>query len=103
MATDAESESVENPAVVDFAEVEVGEPLELREVSETKRRGDTTRLWIAVILGVTFLLTVSWALYVATFKGTAWVNAKEALQILLPVESSLLGSAVVFYFTGKQN
>jgi len=69
---------------------------------EVQRRRETARVWIAGILGVAFLLTVGWVLATATFgEGTAWANTKEALQILLPVESSLLGAAVVFYFTGS--
>jgi len=71
-------------------------------IQEGQRHLATARLWIAAILSLAFLATALWVLATATFgAGTAWANTKEALQILLPVESSLLGSAVVFYFTGS--
>ena len=70
-------------------------------VHELDAKRDVARLWIAGTLAATFLLTAGWVLGTATFgEAAAWANTKEALQILLPVESSLLGSAVVFYFTG---
>jgi len=71
-------------------------------IQKVRRRRETARIWITVILGIVFAITTFWALGTATF-GTelAWTNTKEALQILLPVESSLLGAAVVFYFTGN--
>lgn len=32
----------------------------------------------------------------------AWVNTKELLQVLLPAETALLGSAVGFYFGSRR-
>jgi len=65
-------------------------------------RRETARAWLAGTLVAVFLLTAGWVLAIAVFGNDAeWKNTKEALQILLPVESSLLGSAVVFYFTGN--
>jgi len=71
-------------------------------IHEIQRRRELARGLIGIILGIAFLATAFWVLATATFaEGTAWANTKEALQILLPVESSLLGAAVVFYFTGN--
>ena len=92
-----EVEAPDSPEIIDASVLPDVQPIQERD-----RRRETARIWIAVILGVVFLVTAFWVLATATFgEGTAWANTKEALQILLPVESSLLGSAVVFYFTGS--
>jgi len=45
--------------------------------------------------------TVVWAFrYVDD--DAAWVNTKELLQVLLPAETALLGSAVGFYFGSRR-
>ena len=64
-----------------------------------ERRREYARQFIAVGLVVIFAMTIMWVLYAAFAGGDgAWKNTKEALQILLPVEASLLGSAVSLYF-----
>ena len=68
---------------------------------DARRRRDMARVWIAAILGATFLITLIWTLAVVTFKPAAWAIMKEALLIVLPVESSLLGAAVAYYFAGS--
>ena len=109
-----EEETLEVPEVLSTSPVQIlGEQRETLDVPEVlttlpveeiQRRREIARGWIAGILGVTFLATTIWVLFTATFFGeAAWANTLNALQILLPVESSLLGSAVVFYFTGPQN
>ena len=72
------------------------QPFTLRD---RERRREFARYYIAVILLLVFAITVVWVLYAAFYGSeTAWENTKEALQVLLPVEASLLGSAVSFYF-----
>lgn len=66
---------------------------------ERERRREFARQYIALILLLIFALTAIWVLITALIGSElAWTNTKEALQILLPVEASLLGSAVSFYF-----
>ncbi len=66
---------------------------------ERERRREFARQYIAIILLLIFAATVVWVLVTALIGSeSAWTNTKEALQILLPVEASLLGSAVSFYF-----
>ena len=66
---------------------------------ERERIREFARHYLALILLALFAVTVGWVLYVAQF-GTdeSWTGVKEALLILLPVEASLLGSALSFYF-----
>jgi hypothetical protein len=45
---------------------------------------------------IILLVTIIWAFIDAS--GSHWGNAKELLQLLLPAETALLGSAVGFYF-----
>jgi len=60
--------------------------------------------WVlAVFLLVTFLVTVIFALIAARDK-TQWENTRNALNILLPVETGFLGSVMGYYFGfGKQS
>ena len=72
------------------------QPFTLRE---RERRREFARQDIALILLLIFAVTAVWVLITALIGSElAWANTKEALQILLPVEASLLGSAVTFYF-----
>ncbi len=61
---------------------------------------DAMRGWLAIGFAAIFGLTVAWGCYSAT--GAHWTNAKELLQLLLPAETALLGSAVGFYFGAKK-
>lgn len=74
---------------------------QVEEIVRAHRVREWTRVWLALVLLVLFSITLSVVLAVASL-GTErqWSQLKDALQIILPVETSLLGSAVVFYFTG---
>ena len=48
-----------------------------------------------------FALTIIAALYVVIWHGTSWSQTKELLELLLPAETALIGSAVGFYFGSK--
>ena len=50
-----------------------------------------------------FALTVVASLYVVIWRGSDWTNEKDLLQLLLPAETALLGSAVGFYFGSQVN
>jgi hypothetical protein len=66
------------------------------------------RLWVqelvrasyALILVVIFGITV-WAAFIGA-NSANWPNFKELLQVLLPAETALLGSAAGFYFGSRQ-
>jgi membrane protein YqaA with SNARE-associated domain len=48
-----------------------------------------------------FAATILAATSVLLFVPDAWAQEKELLQLLLPAETALLGSAVGFYFGAK--
>ncbi len=50
-----------------------------------------------------FALTIIASLYVVIWRGSDWTNEKDLLQLLLPAETALLGSAVGFYFGSQVN
>jgi membrane protein YqaA with SNARE-associated domain len=59
------------------------------------------RYGLAVILLLIFAGTIYFSFQAAASTSTAtWENTKELLQIVLPIETGLLGS-VVGYFFGK--
>jgi hypothetical protein len=62
---------------------------------------ELVRASLAIAFFILLALTVVWALWLAN--GPNWPNAKEALQILLPAETGLLGSATGFYFATRRN
>ncbi|MEO8971131.1 MAG: hypothetical protein ABI406_05955 [Ktedonobacteraceae bacterium] len=53
-------------------------------------------------LGI-FALTVVASLYVVIWRGSDWTNERDLLQLLLPAETALPGSAVGFYFGSQAN
>jgi hypothetical protein len=59
---------------------------------------ELVRSGLALILAVLLGLTIIWGFLAAGEGGTGWENTKELLQLLLPAETGLLGSAVGFYF-----
>jgi hypothetical protein len=63
-------------------------------------RQELTRGLLAGFAALLFLVTLIGALWLAS--GPHWENAKELLQIFLPVEGTLLGGAGTFYFAGRK-
>jgi hypothetical protein len=61
---------------------------------------ELVRAGLAVAFFLLLAVTVIWALVLVG--GIGWTNAKEALQILLPAETGLLGSAAGFYFGSRR-
>ena len=61
---------------------------------------ELVRAGLAIAFFMLLALTIIWALVLAG--GAGWANAKEALQILLPAETGLLGSAAGFYFGSRR-
>jgi hypothetical protein len=69
-------------------------PLPPETVTERK---ELTRLIIVVALFLVFGFTVGGAFWGAT--TSHWENVKTLLDLLLPAETALLGTAVAFYMT----
>jgi hypothetical protein len=46
-----------------------------------------------------FAVTVGFAAYVAFKGGDGWKNLQVLLDLVFPVETALLGTAVAFYYT----
>lgn len=63
----------------------------------TRRRGEVARLLIIVLLFAAFGITLVWAFIGAN--GPHWNNVKDLLDLLLPAETALIGTAVAFYMT----
>src|SRR6266496_3196825 len=66
-----------------------------RQRSFDRVRGTTTYISVGI-----FALTVLLA-FIAIFFSSSWANAKELLQLIIPAETALIGSAVGFYFGSK--
>jgi hypothetical protein len=60
--------------------------------------------WVRSITTIGFVsvfgLTVIFS-FLVIFFGANWVSAKELIQLLLPAETALLGSALGFYFGSR--
>ena len=97
MSTESDNEFTEDLGeVIEQPEVRSGQPYELLA---RDRRRDVVRLLIVGVLLASFAFTIGFVLFGAYFGTTEnWNNIKEAIQIILPVEASLLGSALSFYF-----
>ena len=92
-----------SPEIIDESIGESLDPAPVIRDRDVARQRESYRGWVAISLGIIFFITIIWTLTNATLGNeVVWANTKEALQVLLPVEASLLGSAVVFYFTSER-
>lgn len=82
---------------------EVPSNLQSAMEAEVQRRREFARVWITVALVAILGLTVVWVLVNAARGSDIWTNTKDALQIILPVEAALLGSAISFYFASNRD
>ncbi len=62
---------------------------------------ERVRWVLASILAGMFLLTVA-AAFAGAVWANHWANVKEWLQVVLPAETAILGSAIGFYFGAQQ-
>lgn len=72
---------------------------ELREYRGQLIVQEVVRALVTFALAVLLIVTVVFAFL--NVNGPGWANVKELLQILLPVESGLLGGALGFYFGSR--
>lgn len=63
---------------------------------------ELVRAGLAIAFFLLLAATIIWAL-TQVESPTAWTNAKEALQILLPVETALVGASTAFYYRSRQD
>ena len=63
-------------------------------------QGEVVRLLIVVLLFAAFITTLVWAFVSAN--GSHWANVKDLLDLLLPAETALLGTAIAFYMTDRR-
>jgi len=70
--------------------------LGLRERARIFRR-EVVRLFIVLLLFLAFILTIVWAFISAS--SAYWTNVKDLLDLILPAETALLGTAIAFYMT----
>ncbi len=98
------------PPPLEPAELEIGEitpapspVIEQETVSSRafefriKAAREVARGFLAFILAVIFGLTVYWAF--RNVGTTRWNDTKQLLDVLIPAESALLGTAVAFFFS----
>ncbi|MHB8466082.1 MAG: hypothetical protein ACYDH6_07515 [Acidimicrobiales bacterium] len=78
----------------------VGTPLERIELTDKGRRfvtDELVRASLALIFAAIFVLTIGVSAF-SLDDSKAWPNTKEWLQVLLPAETALIGSATGFSF-----
>lgn len=63
-------------------------------------RQESTRTVLAIAAAAIFLVTLVGAFVLAD--GPNWANAKDLLDLFVPIEATILGAAVGFYFGTKQ-
>ena len=63
---------------------------------------ELVRASLAIAFFLLLALTVVWSLF-QVGNAAAWTNAKEALQILLPVETALVGASTAFYYRARRD
>ena len=81
--------------------IKVAEPREAPTRAERLGQREWTRSSLAFAFVIIFALII---VFVGSKVGTRdWAETKELLQILLPAETALLGSALGFYFGAKSN
>lgn len=66
-------------------------------------RQDKTRTRLSYGLIIIFATTVLGAGFAAILGEDSWENIKEFLQLILPVETALLGGIAGFYFSTQQS
>jgi hypothetical protein len=57
------------------------------------------RLLIVILLFTIFGGTIGSAIYAIFLNSGVWANYKDLLDLILPVETALIGTAVAFYMT----
>jgi hypothetical protein len=81
---------------------EVGAPdIEVREAVRRAWWQELIRSYLALLFTLLLFATVGYACWAATTNH--WANAKELLDIALPAETALLGSATGFYFGSRRD
>ena len=87
------------PAASPELDVPDPHPPETKPVSVTQRQEDT-RAWLTIMAAGIFVGTLIIAFFFA--RTSYWPNAKDLLQMVLPIEITLLGAAGGFYFAAKK-
>jgi hypothetical protein len=88
-----------HPLNVESFRLVTEKPVERRLRYETAGR-ELVRTVLALAAFVLVALTVWWAFRAS--QGDRWESAKEWLQVVLPAETGILGSALGFYFGSRQ-
>ena len=79
---------------------DVGEPPWEESPAERRAwRQELVRSELALLFTLIFIGTVAYACWAATTRH--WPAAKELVEILLPAETALIGSATGFYFGSR--
>lgn len=98
---DGETEDIKEGTEIE--ELDLAPAIEVRSTAGTTRTlaGEAfVRASLAILFVVIFLVTI---LFAFNHTGKAdWPQTKELLQVLLPAETGLLGSAVGYYYGSRQ-
>jgi len=87
----------------------VGDVQASRDAEPLTKKYDADKYhdWVRSITNFSFLgifaVTIILSFCAAIWRGSDWPNVKDLLQLLLPAETALLGSAVGFYFGSQVN
>lgn len=86
--------------------VEGNAPVEPPAVTRTPAPGeaaDKMRGYLAIAVLAIFAITILLSFY-ALLKGPGqWANAKQLLEVVLPIETGILGTALGYYFGSRGN
>jgi hypothetical protein len=92
------------PTELEIGEITPVSPIVERETVSSralefriKAAREVARGFLAFILALIFGLTVYWAFHNAG--ASRWNDTKQLLDVLIPAESALLGTAVAFFFS----
>ncbi|UCC87720.1 MAG: hypothetical protein JSV81_00015 [Anaerolineales bacterium] len=84
-------EEMEVPSISSFQRPQIGARFDVADI----------RAYLAIGFGAILLLTVLFA-FISVWVGVDWEQLKGLLDVLLPAETALLGSAVGFYFGSRK-
>lgn len=66
-----------------------------------KQKQEAVREFTTYFFTSLFVLTALIAFYVVIWHGSEWTQTKDLIELLLPAETALIGSAIGFYFGSK--
>ena len=70
---------------------------------DPEQQHDIVRTIITCSFILIFFLTIIASFVIVIWFNSSWASAKELIQLLLPAETALMGSAIGFYFGSQKS